>query len=158
MDTDEKRWEKCKEIRSCDVERGTGIDQLYEFSQKLNSNVFILGTRYTIIITKDIEHYPILEKNSGYVDYSIKTIVIKYVDYDVKRMKNGLYILTEIIRHEIIHAFLYESGLDSCSNVFEGPWATNEELVDFFAIQLPKIVKTCMDIGTVVLQPIEDEN
>jgi hypothetical protein len=38
-----------------------------------------------------------------------------------------------ILRHELIHAFLYESGLDQCS------WADNEEMIDFFAISLPKI-------------------
>ncbi len=42
----------------------------------------------------------------------------------------------EVARHEIIHAFLSESGLKSCSS-----WATNEEMIDFFAIQFPKIVK-----------------
>ena len=36
-------------------------------------------------------------------------------------------------RHELIHAFLYESGLDSCS------WAYNEEIVDWLAIQWHKI-------------------
>lgn len=41
-------------------------------------------------------------------------------------------------RHEIIHAFLYESGLSFNSN-----WAVNEEMVDWIAIQLPKIVEVC---------------
>lgn len=33
----------------------------------------------------------------------------------------------------IIHAFLHESGLDVCS------WAHNEEMVDWLAIQFPKL-------------------
>ena len=39
-------------------------------------------------------------------------------------------------RHEIIHAFLFESGLAENSS-----WAQNEEMVDFFAIQFPKLVE-----------------
>lgn len=36
--------------------------------------------------------------------------------------------------------FLFESGLgDNCK------WARNEEMVDFFAIQFPKIVKVMQD-------------
>ena len=41
-------------------------------------------------------------------------------------------------RHEIIQAFLNESGLQG-SSVTAGPWARNEEMVDRFAIQSPKI-------------------
>ena len=43
------------------------------------------------------------------------------------------------LRHEIIHAFLNESGLSDSSNQFDGEWAKNEEMVDWFAIQAPKI-------------------
>ncbi|WP_394967432.1 hypothetical protein [Candidatus Allofournierella merdipullorum] len=42
----------------------------------------------------------------------------------------------KIIRHEIIHAFLFESGLAENSD-----WAQIEEMVDFFAIQFPKLQK-----------------
>ncbi|WP_461218455.1 hypothetical protein [Lapidilactobacillus salsurivasis] len=38
------------------------------------------------------------------------------------------------LRHELIHAFLYESGLDANSE-----WARNEEIVDWIAIQFPKL-------------------
>ena len=44
----------------------------------------------------------------------------------------------EIIRHEIIHAFLYESGLDGESHSNSSSWATDEEIIDWFAIQLKK--------------------
>jgi hypothetical protein len=44
------------------------------------------------------------------------------------------------LRHEIIHAFLHESGL-SGSSVTDVPWAVNEEMVDWFAIQFPKMIK-----------------
>lgn len=37
-----------------------------------------------------------------------------------------------VLRHEIIHAFFFESGLDTYCN--------NEELVDWLAIQVPKMI------------------
>lgn len=44
----------------------------------------------------------------------------------------------KVIRHEIIHAFLYESGIWVNSNDVE-QWSMNEEMVDWIAIQFPKI-------------------
>lgn len=44
----------------------------------------------------------------------------------------------KVTRHEIIHAFLEESGLADNSE-----WARNEEMIDWFAIQLPKIANVC---------------
>ena len=40
----------------------------------------------------------------------------------------------QILRHELIHAFLFETGLGFCSD-----WATNEEMVDYFARNWTKI-------------------
>jgi hypothetical protein len=37
---------------------------------------------------------------------------------------------------------LNESGLDACACDYFGAWSKNEEMVDFFAIQFPKILKT----------------
>lgn len=48
-------------------------------------------------------------------------------------------IIKHCLRHEVIHAFLFESGLsDNCFNRAES-WADNEEMVDWFAIQYSKI-------------------
>ena len=45
-----------------------------------------------------------------------------------------------------MHAFLNESGL--IDNAFyDGSWATNEEMVDWIALQMPKIVKACEEVG-----------
>lgn len=46
----------------------------------------------------------------------------------------------ETLRHEIVHAFLYESGLSGSSSKIEGGWATNEEMVDWIAIQANKLI------------------
>jgi len=42
-----------------------------------------------------------------------------------------------IIRHEIIHAFMFESGLGF--NFEHKPFGQDETMIDWFAIQYPKI-------------------
>lgn len=52
-------------------------------------------------------------------------------------IKRNAYLPRELIlRHELIHAFLFESGLGFCCE-----WAMNEEMVDFFARNWDKITK-----------------
>ena len=46
------------------------------------------------------------------------------------------------LRHEIIHAFLFESGLAENSE-----WAQNEEMVDWIAKQGPKLIKAWQEAG-----------
>ena len=93
----------------------------------------ILGTEYEIIY-KSIEEYERLMQNEAITNTCDKTITIS------KRERPEKY-TNKIIRHEIIHAFLYESGLSCNSNNTEYGWAENEEMVDWFAIQSPKIFK-----------------
>ncbi len=45
------------------------------------------------------------------------------------------------LRHEIVHAFFNESGLMESSSASNEGWARNEEMVDWIAIQGPKIYK-----------------
>jgi hypothetical protein len=55
--------------------------------------------------------------------------------------------MNETLRHEIVHAFFNESGLRESTNHFEGAWCKNEELVDWIAIQFPKIHKVYAELG-----------
>lgn len=80
----------------------------------------------------------------GYTDTSVKLCVIDDMtgSKGAAGAKKDLESYQKsVMRHEIIHAYLYESGLDasSCKPV---SWATNEEMVDWFAIQSPKIFQT----------------
>lgn len=45
------------------------------------------------------------------------------------------------MRHEIVHAYLFESGLTECSGAVNS-WAINEEMVDWIASQFPKMKRT----------------
>lgn len=106
--------------------------------------ISILGEQWTIKKVKE-ESDVKLGKADGYCDASIRTIVLA----DILRTEQTLADLSvyeaKVLRHEIIHAVLMESGLNECSD-----WARNEEMVDWFARQLPKInraILDAMDIG-----------
>lgn len=107
----------------------------------------ILGTEYKIIIKSDTEE-PRLEKSWGLTDVYTKEIIIAS-DCDKETnetCKNLNEFKNKVIRHEIIHAFLYESGMKECSNA-TASWVENEEMIDRFAIQIPKIVKIYKELN-----------
>lgn len=100
------------------------------------SKVNILGTEYTVIV-KPQKDEPKLKEANGYCETLSKELVI----FDLAELENDENVLKNIeeyqlkvLKHEIVHAFLHESGLDSNSE-----WATNEEIVDWVALQFDKI-------------------
>lgn len=109
----------------------------------MNRSVNILGTEYTIV-TATREEYPYLKEADGFMDPSVKKVVVadmKKIYKDEQGLKEDLKEYErKCLRHEIIHAFMYESGLSINSNNIEA-WADNEEMIDWVAIQYPKIRK-----------------
>ncbi len=104
----------------------------------------ILGADYTVTC---LHNDPRMENMDGFCDETTKEIVVETYEgadgkpgvkgqLDIQRKKN--------IRHEIVHAFLFECGLAENS-----PWAQNEELVDWIAIQGPKIWKAWQEADAV---------
>lgn len=107
----------------------------------------ILGTEYTVRWCKEEEHELLKDKyRDGCTDNSTKEIIIceKKSSCELQDYESWKKI---VLRHEIIHAFLFESGLDSSSFNFSGSWAINEEMVDWIAIQFPKIHKVFVELG-----------
>ena len=104
--------------------------------------VDVLGTRYNIKSTDRNTNDKRLEGANAYCDYYAKEIVaIKYEETE-ESFKDIHAFNRKTLRHEIIHAFLAESGLRrSCS------WAENEEVVDWIAIQFPKMLKAFKEAG-----------
>ena len=105
-------------------------------------NINVLGTKYTI-------HRLTPEKDAalcncdGYCDKTTKRIVVTTQapgsdlgDFDVYGRK--------ILRHEIIHAFLFESGLHEN---FMHQIGHDETYVDWFAAQYPKIKAAFIQAG-----------
>ena len=85
----------------------------------------------------------------GYCDQSTREIIVddmeKYQEQLGSKADLRIY-KKQVTRHEIIHAFLFESGLD-VSSVKAESWATNEEMVDWIAIQMPKIIAAMEKAG-----------
>lgn len=109
--------------------------------------VSILGTQYTVILDSDEEKYTGLKKADGYIDITVKQIIVKdKFETESDTMKNLDTVIKANLRHEIIHGFLYESGLDWNSHKVNA-WAVEEEIVDFFALQFPKIVSVYNELG-----------
>ena len=112
--------------------------------------VSILGTKYNVHIgvsyQKDIE----LKERFGYCSHVEHTIVVgDFSTCDSWKNECEQARLAQerlTLRHEIIHAFLNESGLTSSSNGVDC-WAKNEEMVDWIAIQYPKIKKVFKNLG-----------
>ncbi|MCI8632499.1 MAG: hypothetical protein HFE64_03320 [Lachnospiraceae bacterium] len=104
----------------------------------------VLGTIYDLIESSAAEDENLAEMD-GYCDTSAKLCVVddmknaakeSFSKKNLDEYKNGTK------RHELIHAFMYESGLDA--NSF---WAQNEELVDWIALQFPKMKKAFEEAG-----------
>lgn len=104
----------------------------------------VLGTEYTITQT---HNDPRMENIDGFCDETTKEIFVETYEgddgkpgvktkLDVQRKKN--------VRHKLVHAFLFECGLAENS-----PWAQNEELVDWIAIQGPKLYKAWLEAGAI---------
>lgn len=113
--------------------------------------VDILGTKYKIEVHKVSEDRKLRDNNwAGYCGEETKLIVIADMSeklyFDMDETEREIY-RKSVLRHEITHAFLNESGLSDCSSVPEKGWAKYEEMIDWFAIQSPKIYKAFKKVG-----------
>lgn len=114
----------------------TGSNQPKRESGK---TVHILGTEYKILIIEEGD-YRYEREADGWVDPQAKEILVFNYKQSIDSVKDLAEYQKKVIRHEIIHAFLYESGL--WQNSYGSKcWAQNEEMVDWIAIQSPKLYK-----------------
>lgn len=73
-------------------------------------------------------------------DITGEIVYLKAYKQMVGEVKDLVAYQKKVLRHEIVHAFLYESGL--WQNAYGSKcWAKNEEMIDWMAIQIPKIQK-----------------
>lgn len=109
-----------------------------------DTSVNILGTEYKIkVLSKEMD--PLLNKCDGYCDKTVKEIVLSTKDdyceiKDYERYQRG------VLRHEIIHAFMFESGLaENWEHKTE--YGHDETTVDWIALQYPKISEAFKSLG-----------
>ena len=116
--------------------------------------VSILGTECEIIKKKYADD-PDFERSDidGYCDTHSKLIVhcdmTTYPGWQTEPPETIRRNEQNTLRHEIIHAFLAESGLAENSLKLTAGWATNEEMVDWFALQGGKIHETWKAAGAI---------
>lgn len=106
--------------------------------------VSILGTDYSVTVKKYSEDEAFKRRSiDGYCDGWTKEIVVcdlsTHPGWEHDPPETAEIAQKETIRHEIVHAFFNESGLCDSAFVVDGAWPKNEEMVDWIAIQGPKI-------------------
>lgn len=114
-----------------------------------NQKINVLGTEYQIVFVKKFPKYlkEFEETADALFNAHDKTIFVKK-DKSIDITDKGKERLEKKnLRHEIVHAFLFESGLSSNTYGHMGAWAEHEEMVDWFAIQSPKILKVFIELG-----------
>ena len=113
----------------------------------------VLGTVYTVSLNVDPAKDDGLEDRFGYCNSTAREIVVADLLKIDEWMDEPACIreaqTRNTLRHEIIHAFLYESGLWANSTQDVGPWAMNEEMIDWLAIQWPKIQDVFVQAGAI---------
>nr|DAN85423.1 MAG TPA: SprT-like family protein [Caudoviricetes sp.] len=111
-----------------------------------NTKINVLGTEYTICERTE-EQDCRLKNCDGYCDKTSKEIVIIKITDDNCDLHKPKWYTDKLLRHEIVHAFLFESGMHECTNWDAKDSCHNEQLVDWFAIQSPKIFKVYQELG-----------
>ena len=108
--------------------------------------VNILGTEYTVTVKKYEEDESFKSRSvCGYHDGYAKRIVVcdigTYPGWEHEAPETAQEAQKETLRHEIVHAFFYQSGLDQSACAYDGAWSRFEEMIDWWAIQGPKVYK-----------------
>lgn len=105
-----------------------------------NYKLTIMGSEYQVIFDDKFDEK--MPELSGFFDPTSKEIHVLEIqpkeDYGLE-CQDVVVAMKATLRHEIIHAFLFESGLWCDSMPLHSGWAMNEEMVDWFALQAPKI-------------------
>lgn len=105
----------------------------------------ILGTKYNVYDVEPCDERTLDEYDCdclGTTDYTTHEIMIRKSMLDRERVKCACpeVLYKQTLRHEIIHAFFAESGLTGVDE-WTGSLYDNEVLVDWLAMQFPKILE-----------------
>lgn len=99
---------------------------------------------YEIIKDANTEEYPKLKNCDGYTDFSIKRIVVADFEKDESSVEDLEWYKKKVLRHELVHAFIHESGLaENCS------WARDEVLTDWVTMQFEKMLGVFIELNCI---------
>lgn len=113
----------------------------------MKKQVNILGSLWTIHHCKESDDAR-LKECSGFCDWTTRQIVVEKRDPGPMDLGDAGAFVKKVLRHEIVHAFLCESGLCECSGETDA-WACNETMIDWFARQGPKIYAAWLEAGAI---------
>ncbi len=120
----------------------------------LDCDVCIMGTPWRVCVAP-MKTDKRLDDCDGFTDKTSKLIMVE----DCRQKSNldhPLFYMRKVIRHEIIHAFLIESGLDEC--MMHRKYGHEEQMVDWFAHQFHKIRNVVENCEALLEKAITDEN
>ena len=116
--------------------------------------ISVLGTDYLIRCVK-ASYMPswFFERNKGYCDHTVKVITVEDLvarKDDYKDVLGDLETVTnQTVRHELLHAFLRESGLGDEAEI-------DEVIIDWLALQAPKIMKAFCQVNAFTQEEMSD--
>lgn len=93
----------------------------------------ILGTEYQVRFETDEENRKLGENCNGLAELYSKELIIRTgYEKHPDSYNNILAFREKVVRHEVIHAFFHECGLDN--------YTEDETLVNCLAVQFPKLI------------------
>lgn len=119
------------------------------------TNINILGSEWSIDY-KTPETDKVLSNARGYANYASRSIVINMSSNGFSTADEYVFYLKKVLRHEIIHAFLFESGLGE--NFEHRKRGHEETIVDWFALQFPKIYQAFCEADCLGIASNKSEN
>lgn len=114
--------------------------EVENMAENKERKINVLGTEYKYFY-KCVNQDEKLRECDGCCDSSVKHIVVCDLAVDNMTVGDVMAHENKVFLHEVVHAFLFESGLSGNS------WAANEEIVDWMAHQIPKIVQSLEEAG-----------
>lgn len=117
--------------------------------------VMVKGTKWTVNFVSVTGDKPQWKGRTASV--GIKKIQLNAAEISAARDEQGMFVdYREVINHELIHAFLFECGLNNaCSGTSN--WSRNEEMVDWFANEMPDITTAVNQLYKKVSKFVEKE-
>lgn len=114
----------------------------------IKMTVNVLGAEYTLEIVKPgIDEK--LKYCDGYADWTTRRIAVLDPQTDENSVGDIEAYKRKVMRHEITHAFMFESGLLANTNQGDVGGAYDEQVVDWIAYQGPKIYAAWQSVGAV---------
>ena len=114
--------------------------------KKADMVIDVLGTQYKVFKNVMPTEDPILNDCNGYFDKTTHSIVICGRTQECNLGDFNTF-EKATLRHEIIHAFLYESGHSACTTWMGQGEEHPEHMVEWLAIMFPKMAKTFKEAG-----------